>query len=93
MLACIELAKLRRGNPNDALAALTEHEGRLAHRDRMEARLGLWELTGERSHLTAAYRFLAELRTHASGSCRASMLENVPLHRDIMRAWEEHGGG
>jgi hypothetical protein len=29
---------------------------------------------------------------HTREEYRESMLTNVPLHRDIMRAWEEHGG-
>jgi hypothetical protein len=32
------------------------------------------------------------MRAHAPEDCRDSMIENVPLHRDIMKAWEEHGG-
>jgi hypothetical protein len=30
---------------------------------------------------------------HGAEDCRTSMIENVPLHRDIMRAWEEYGTG
>ncbi len=30
-------------------------------------------------------------RRHAPEDCRDSMIENVLLHRDIMKAWEEHG--
>ena len=30
-------------------------------------------------------------RAHAPEEDRDSMIEHVPLHRDILRAWEEHG--
>jgi hypothetical protein len=32
------------------------------------------------------------LRDHAPEEYRGSMIENVPLHRNVMKAWEEHGG-
>ncbi|MHC4551071.1 MAG: hypothetical protein ACYTEZ_20160 [Planctomycetota bacterium] len=32
------------------------------------------------------------LRDHSPEDCHDSMIENVPLHRNIMKAWEEHGG-
>ena len=31
---------------------------------------------------------LMEMRDHAPDDCRESMIENVPLHRDIAAAWE-----
>ena len=30
-------------------------------------------------------------RDHSPEEYRDTMLQNVPLHRDIMKAWEEHG--
>ena len=30
-------------------------------------------------------------REHAPAEYRDTMLQNVPLNRDIMKAWEEHG--
>ncbi|MHC4669892.1 MAG: hypothetical protein ACYTFD_15995 [Planctomycetota bacterium] len=35
---------------------------------------------------------IRDLRDHATEEYRDSMIENVPLRRDIMRVWEEHGG-
>ncbi|MHC4137214.1 MAG: hypothetical protein ACYTDU_19070 [Planctomycetota bacterium] len=58
----------------------------------MEARHRLWKLTKDKAHLTEAHRLLSFARDNAPEDCRESMLENVPLHRDIMRAWEKHGG-
>ncbi len=74
-----------------ALATLTEHEERVWQRGRMNARFRLWELTQDKTHLTEAHRLLEHLRDHAPEQDRDSMIQNVPLHRDIMKAWEEHG--
>ncbi len=32
-----------------------------------------------------------EVREHAPEEYRDSMLQDVPLNRDIMKAWEAHG--
>jgi predicted ATPase len=76
-----------------ALAALAEHEEHSNYPTRMQARYRLWELTRDQSHLEEAHRLLVHLREHAPAEDRDSMIENVPLHRDIMRAWEEHRPG
>jgi hypothetical protein len=57
----------------------------------MECRFRLWGLTKERTHLIEAKRLLDFAVEHAPEDCRTSMIENVPLHRDIVKAWEEHG--
>ena len=75
------------------LVLLEEVEERVPHASRMEARLRLWELTQDRAHLAEAHRLLGYARDHAPVDYRTSMIENVPLHRDIMKAWEEHGTG
>ncbi|MCZ6786677.1 MAG: tetratricopeptide repeat protein, partial [Planctomycetota bacterium] len=90
--ATVERARLPDGDVKAALAALAEHEERVGHDRRMEARFRLWELTQDPTHLTEAHRLLAHLRDHAPEDCRDSMIENVPLHRGIMKAWEEHRG-
>jgi hypothetical protein len=76
-----------------ALAALAEHEEHSNYPTRMQARYRLWELTRDQSHLEEAHRLLVHLREHAPAEDRDSMIENVPLHRDIMRACEEHRPG
>ncbi len=40
---------------------------------------------------TEAHRRLTFQSDHAPKEYRISILENVPLHRDIVAAWEEHG--
>jgi len=92
LAATVEQARLPGGDVHAALAALVEHEERVEHLEKMNARFRLWELTRDRSHLDEAHRLLEHLRAHAPEEDRISMIENVPLHRDIMKAWEEHGG-
>ena len=50
-------------------------------------RLDLRRLSSE-----ADKRLLDHLVEHAPEEYRESMLKNVRLHREIMEAWEEHGG-
>ncbi len=79
------------GDADAALAAFSEHEARIGHGTKREARFCLWKATADRAHLQAAHRLLMYAREHASEEYRDSMIENVPFHRDIMKAWEEHG--
>jgi hypothetical protein len=44
-----------------------------------------------RSHLAEAKRLLDYRVEHAPEEYHGSMLKNVPLHHEIMEAWEEHG--
>ena len=43
-------------------------------------------------HPGVAQRLLDCRVEHAPEEYRESMLKNVRLHREIMEAWEEHGG-
>ncbi|MHC4955102.1 MAG: protein kinase domain-containing protein [Planctomycetota bacterium] len=89
--ATVELARLPGGDVDAAVAAFAEHGDRAEFDDRMKACFRLWELTGDRAHLDEAHRLLAFMRDHAPEEDRDSMIENVPLHRDIMKAWAEPG--
>ena len=64
----------------------------------------LWELTNDKTHLAEAKRLLDFAVEHSPEEYRSSMIEKVPLHRDIMlaaqklasaseggKAWQEHG--
>jgi hypothetical protein len=82
---------MRGGDIEAALATLHQHEERVPHYSRMEVRFHLWELTKDKTHLAEAKRLLDFAVEHAPEDCRVSMIENVPLHRDIMKACEEHG--
>jgi tetratricopeptide (TPR) repeat protein len=76
---------------NDAEVAekmLAEQSDRRSVLDRLHAGNQLWLATGNRDHLEEAHRMLMVLRDNAPEEDRDSMIENVPLHRDIMRAWE-----
>ncbi|MHC4549795.1 MAG: tetratricopeptide repeat protein [Planctomycetota bacterium] len=93
LMTTVYRARLPGGDKVAALTALEEHEERADHDVKMEARFRLWELTNDQAHLEEARRLLCFMRDHAPEDCRDSMIENVPIHRDIMRAWEEHGAG
>ena len=91
LAATVERARLPAGDVDAALAALAEHEERVPHAGRMNARFRLWELTQDQTHLAEAHRLLDHMRANAPEEDRDSIIENVPLHRDIVKAWEEHG--
>ncbi len=91
VLASCHKALLSDGDADAALAAFSEHEARSEHDTKTEARFCLWKATKDRAHLEEAHRLLMYAREHAPEEDRDSMLENIPLHRDIMKAWEEHG--
>ena len=58
---------------------------------RMAARFDLWRATRSRDHLLESKRLLDQLVDHAPEAHRKSMLENVPLHREIVAAAAEYG--
>jgi tetratricopeptide (TPR) repeat protein len=86
--ADVLLAGLPGGDPEAAERDLREYEPRLAVAARMEARLGLWRVTGDLAHLETAYDSLSHLRDHAPRDFRYLLLENVPLHREVVSAWQ-----
>ncbi|MHC4579485.1 MAG: serine/threonine-protein kinase [Planctomycetota bacterium] len=90
--AACRMAALTASAGPEAEGSLAEHETRLGLAARMDARFWLWTATRDRAHLKQAHTLLTELRTGAPAACRDSMIESVPLHRDIMREWEERGG-
>jgi tetratricopeptide (TPR) repeat protein len=83
LLACLNPAGLR-----SALAALKEHESRLDPSSRMLTRFLLYRATSDPAHVEEAYRILQVLRERAPEIYRESMIERVPLHREIVAAWE-----
>jgi len=82
------LALLPGEDPATALDVFAAYEPRLKHAAKMEGRFLLWKATGDRSHLEVAHQLLVHLRDHAPPEYRATMIVNVPLHRDIQAAWE-----
>jgi tetratricopeptide (TPR) repeat protein len=91
VLATAQLAALTGDGGDEAAKAFAEHESELRGRDSLRARYALFRATGDRTHLREAHRLLAEGVEHAPATHRESMVENVPLHRDIDRAWREFG--
>jgi len=88
LMAAVERARLPGGDVEAALAALAEHEERTAQAVRMAARFRLWQLTGDRAHLEKARRLLDFAVERAPEEDRETMVEKVPLHREIAHARE-----
>ena len=55
----------------------------------MGACYSLWKATGERSYLEEARRLLEGIVEHAPEDYRRSIRETVPLHRNILAAYDE----
>ena len=90
-LACCHLARLSGGHGKDALSAFTASGDRLTAEERREARLLLWQSTGDRTHLAEAKRLLDEALSFAPPEYHDSMLTNVRVNREIVAAAREHG--
>jgi serine/threonine-protein kinase len=80
------LALAKRGDEDEVVEMLKKEEPMLGLRHQMEARYHLWEHTGNRHHMDEAKRLLQHLQDHAPPPYRASMVENVRLHRAIFEA-------
>jgi tetratricopeptide (TPR) repeat protein len=93
VLASCHLALLGEMAPEAALEGLLDNEGRLGIAERLMARELLWRSTREPAHLDEAHALLDHLVDHAPKRRRKTLIENVPLHRDIMAAWEEQRSG
>ncbi|MGQ0613573.1 MAG: serine/threonine-protein kinase [Planctomycetaceae bacterium] len=74
------------GGGGAAEAALQSHGPRMRVRDRMEAHFELWRATRKPEHLAEARRLHQHLLDHAPEECRAAMVQNVPLHKEISAA-------
>ncbi len=79
------------GRTDAALALLAAHADRVPLPERMEVSFLLWKATGDARHRAEAERLLGHLRDHAPEASRASLLRNVPLHREIARTESPRG--
>jgi tetratricopeptide (TPR) repeat protein len=91
MSVLLRLALLDNRDSTEALAAFAESGEHMEHDAKTEARLLLYRLTGDWEHLEAAHDLLLFFVEHAPEQYRETTLTNVRLHREIMKAWEEHG--
>ncbi|MHC4973898.1 MAG: serine/threonine-protein kinase [Planctomycetota bacterium] len=82
------LAEVPDGDVDAARDALRRCEDRISVPGTMECRFSLWRAAQDPADLEEAHRLLEHLVEHAPEDCHASMIENVPLHRDIAAAWE-----
>ena len=58
----------------------------------LEAVFTLWRVSEDSKYLEDAHERLRRLRDDSPEAYRESMLSGVPLHRDIMQAWNEQAG-
>jgi serine/threonine protein kinase/tetratricopeptide (TPR) repeat protein len=82
------LAAPTAGGAEAARSVLTRHEGQLGRGDLMAACLQLFRVTGDRKLLAKAKGLLDQVVEDAPEECRALMLANVGIHREITQAWE-----
>ena len=57
----------------------------------MESRWWLWKATQDTAHLAESWRLLQHLRDNAPEEYRETVINNVPLHRDIATAAQGAG--
>jgi tetratricopeptide (TPR) repeat protein len=84
-------AALPGGDPAAAAKTLFDLGERPWHVARMEARFWLWKATNDCAHLAESWRLLVHLRDHAPPEYKVTVMENVPLHREIAAAAKEAG--
>ena len=75
----------------EARSTFEKREPLLGIPAKMEARHALWKAGSDPADLREAHELLDFLCEHAPEDCRDSMIQNVPLHREIAEAWKEHG--
>jgi tetratricopeptide (TPR) repeat protein/predicted Ser/Thr protein kinase len=89
--ALCRLAALEGTDVAEAAAALVAGGERVEFEERAESHWWLWKATGDTAHLAESWRALQHLRDHAPEEFRQTMIENVPVHRDIAAAAKEAG--
>ena len=81
-------SRLRGGDIETLRTALEEYAERAQPGIRMGAHFQIFRATGDREHLAEAKRLLDYRVEHAPEEYHESMLANVTLHRDIVKAWQ-----
>ena len=92
VLATSLLAEHDGFDPVEAARILDEHKSASDAIVVMESHIRLWRASGDPAQLTAAKALLDAAVADAPEPFRESMLTNVPVHRDIVAAWNVHGG-
>jgi tetratricopeptide (TPR) repeat protein len=83
------LALMARSDTQEARRQFAEHGAKLEYQHQLEANFVLWKAAGDAALLERAHTMLTHLRDHAPEEYRESMIENVPLHKEIMEAWRD----
>ena len=88
-LARAHLARLPGSDVETALEAIAS-AGELGQT--AEIQWLLWQATSDREHLKAAKRMLDEQLAKVPTEYHAAMCTTVRVNRDILAAWQAHGG-
>jgi len=91
VLAAAHTARLAANGTEEVEKLLQTFETRISLRARIETRFLLWQATQDRAQLESARALLDDHVANAPEEDRARMIENVPLHREIMQAVQEQG--
>jgi len=86
VIADVLAAVLDTSRAPGAAEALRRREADLGHGTRLAMYALLWRATGEPGHLETAVRLLTHLREHAPEEYQVSLIEDIPLHREIAGA-------
>ena len=85
-VAQVYLALTRDGDVTSAAETFAKQEMRIPHLTRLRACFALWKASEKRPYLDEAERLLLELRDGAPPAWRKAVLDNVPLHAEILDA-------
>jgi hypothetical protein len=90
-LAAASLAQMSGADTSHAEAVFEAHRTHVGAFELLPVCWALWQATWKLQYLDTAHAQLQSLRDHAPPECRDAMIENVPLHRDIVEAWNAQG--
>ncbi|MHC4137811.1 MAG: hypothetical protein ACYS0K_22935, partial [Planctomycetota bacterium] len=85
-VAQVYLALTPHGDLTTAAETFAKQEMRIPHLARLRACFALWQASEKRPYLHEAERLLLELRDGAPPAWRKAVLEQVPLHAQILAA-------
>ena len=88
VLAAAHRMVLPGGRVDKVLNVFADRETHLVRGARMVVHFLLWQASKNPIHLAEAHRLLEHLRENAPVDARDALIENVTVHKAIMRDWE-----
>jgi hypothetical protein len=85
-IAQVYLALTPDGDVTTAAETFAKQEMRIPHLARLRACFALWQASGKRPYLDEAQRLLLDLRDGAPPAWRKAVLDDVPIHAEILLA-------